>query len=330
MIHYCDKNGGIEKTRAEKIAAKKAHTAGDGVLVVNKPEAETSADVVNRIKRLPGVYKAGHAGTLDPFASGVLICPVNRATRLSRFFLQGDKKYKAVARLGIETDTLDHTGLITAEHIVPEISKEIIRRVLEKFTGRIQQVPPAYSALKYNGIPLYKYARTGKPMQKPARTVEIHDIRLNRVEPYELALEVDCSSGTYIRSLCEDIGKALECGAHARKLVRTESCGFTLGEASELTSLEAAKTPGELRNFLIPMADALHAMESYTANAALAEKIKFGRPVSETDLGRHPEAREDEAGALIKIVDIENRLLAVVEKNENECGYSYCCVFQSN
>jgi tRNA pseudouridine55 synthase len=126
----------------------------DGILVVNKPADMTSAGVVNRIKRLPGVVKAGHTGTLDPFATGVLICPVNRATRLSRFFLHGSKKYAAVLTLGIETDTLDFTGEVTARHRVKEFTKARIQEVMDGYAGDIRQVPPVFSALKHNGVPL--------------------------------------------------------------------------------------------------------------------------------------------------------------------------------
>ncbi|MCF8095418.1 MAG: tRNA pseudouridine(55) synthase TruB [Desulfobacteraceae bacterium] len=321
-----------EKSRPLLGAASKNSgiSAGNGILVVDKPGAKTSADVVNRVKKLAGIYKTGHAGTLDPFATGVLICPVNRATRLSRFFLQGTKKYEAVLRLGMETDTLDRTGKITAKHPVPKVSEEKLERIAKEFTGRIRQVPPAYSALKHNGIPLYKYAREGKPIQKPARTIEIYGIRITRLESFEIGLEIVCSGGTYIRSLCADIGKTLGCGGHVSELVRTESCGLTLDGAVSPASLEAAGTPEEVGRFLVPMADALHGMKSYTAIAGLAEKIRFGRPISAADLDPHPTDPENSAGTFIKIVDNENRLLAVIEKDGDKSGYSYCCVFQSN
>ncbi|MFW6080273.1 MAG: tRNA pseudouridine(55) synthase TruB [Desulfosalsimonas sp.] len=314
---------------ANRPAAAKIPDAGDGLIVVDKPAGKTSADVVNQIKKLPGIYKAGHAGTLDPFATGVLICPVNRATRLSRFFLHGNKKYSAVLRLGTETDTMDCTGEITAECDIPEITREMLSRVAEKFTGRISQVPPAYSALKHKGTPLYKYARKGTPVEKPARSVEIHSIRITRVEVPEAALEVNCSGGTYIRKLAADMGSALGCGAHLIRLVRTESCGFSLDEAVSETDLQSAGTPEDVCRFVIPMADALRGMQSYTAGEELAEKISFGRPISVADIDTSPEAAGSRGSGFIKVTDTGNRLLAVIEKDENRSGYSYCCVFQS-
>lgn len=329
MTETQEMNSATENTGIRATAAKTAY-AGDGILVVNKTEKRTSAYVVNRVKKLAGIYKAGHAGTLDPFATGVLICPVNRATRLSRFFLHGRKKYEAVLMLGTETDTLDHTGKITAEHQVPEISEKKLSRVIKQFTGRIRQVPPAYSALKHNGVPLYKYARNGNPVEKPAREVEIHSIRITRVDLPEVGFEVACSGGTYIRSLCADISKNLGCGGHLSRLVRTESCGFTLRDSESLLRLESTETPEELDSFIIPMADALRGMPACTADAGLAEKIRYGRQISEADLERNPAAAVDGNSGFIKIVDLDNRLLAVIEKNENKSGYSYCCVFQSN
>lgn len=318
--------------KKSEIRRKKSETARaiDGVLVVDKPRGKTSANVVNRVKKLAGIYKAGHTGTLDPFATGVLICPVNRATRLSRFFLHGNKKYTAVLKLGVETDTMDCTGQITATHTVPEISEKELKNIARKFTGIIRQVPPSYSALKHNGIPLYKYARQGKPVQKEARTVEIQGIRITRVEPPDIGIEVACSGGTYIRSLCADIGKELGCGAHVSRLVRTESCGFSLGEAFGLTEPEQAETPEALNRFIVSMAESLRTMPACTADAPLMEKIRFGRPISEKDLGSNEYDPGYKKHRYIKIVDPENSLLAVIEKKENKQEYSYCCVFQSN
>ena len=299
-------------------------SAGDGIVVVDKPAAKTSAAVVSRIKRLAGITKAGHAGTLDPFATGVLICPINRATRLSRFFLHGRKKYAGVLRLGTETDTLDRTGRVVSEHRIPDISEQWIRDTVKGFIGEIQQVPPAYSALKHNGVPLYKYARAGTPVEKPPRTVEIHDIRINHVSLPDIGFEVSCGGGTYIRTLCADIGKALGCGGHLKELIRIESSGFTLESAAKLEDLEAAGTPEDLAPFVIPMAAALRGMPAHVADAVLAEKIRHGRQISVTDLQA---AAAVENTGFVKITDNENRLLAVIEKTRDKSAYSYCCVF---
>lgn len=300
----------------------------DGILVVDKPADMTSASVVNRIKRLPGISKAGHTGTLDPFATGVLVCPVNRATRLSRFFLRGRKKYAAVLRLGIETDTMDKTGRIMAQHSFAGISGARIVEAAEGFTGRIRQVPPAFSALKHNGKPLYKYARDGKPVHKPAREVEIYSIRVTRIDLPHVGLEVSCSAGTYIRTLCADIGRVLGCGGHLSDLRRTESAGFTIEEAVPLSHLENAP-PADLAGRILSMADALREIPAHVADSSLAGKIRFGRPITAADLGAALAAPEEASSPYMKIVDGTNRLLAVIEKKRDKNAYSYCCVFHS-
>jgi tRNA pseudouridine55 synthase len=300
----------------------------DGILVVNKPENISSAAVVKMVKKLPGVKKAGHTGTLDPFATGVLICPVNKATRLSRFFLGAGKKYCAVMTLGQETDTLDCTGKTTAQNPVPELSRETIINTIKQFLGEIRQVPPAYSALKHNGIPLYKYARKGSPVQKPARSVFIENIHITKIKLPEIEFEVTCSAGTYIRSLCADIGKKLGCGAHLSSLTRTSSSGFSISDAVKTESLKQIQTPEQLNQIVIPMAEAIGKMPAIFADTRLSEKIRHGRPLSADDL---KDCTQAAAAGLIRILDEKDRLIAVIEgRKEKNCGeiaWSYCCVF---
>ncbi|MBS0012408.1 MAG: tRNA pseudouridine(55) synthase TruB [Desulfobacterales bacterium] len=300
----------------------------DGIVVVNKPANMTSAAVVSRLKRLPGVKKIGHTGTLDPFATGVLICPINRATRLSRFFLHGTKKYKAVLHLGTETDTLDCTGEITARHPAIDLTGDRICQTVESFTGDIQQVPPVFSALKHNGVPLYRYARNGTPVEKPARTVRIESIRVTGIDLPDICFDVTCSAGTYIRSLCADIGHALGSGGHLSRLVRTESCGFGIHEAAALADLEKVETPAQLQPWVISMAGAIADIPAYAADPDLLEKIRHGRPIAAGDV--QPESATD-AGGRFRILDPEDRLVAVIEKktgkSPDKINYSYCCVF---
>jgi len=298
-----------------------------GIIVVDKPPDMTSAGVVNRLKRLPGVRKAGHTGTLDPFATGVMVCPVNRATRLSRFFLHGPKTYRATMILGVETDTQDHTGKILKTTRPGDITYRRIESVFSGFIGISEQVPPAYSALKHKGVPLYRYARSGKPVKKPARKIHIFSLDIIDIRLPEVVFTVECSSGTYIRTLCADIGKKLGCGAHLAGLVRTMAGGFSINEAlklEELTGIESAKM---LKSRVIPMADALRGMPSFTAGKKLEAKIATGRPVTRLDIG--PADMDGPGGPYLKIVDNRNRLLAVVEPVENKLEYRYCCVFNS-
>ncbi|MGM0453701.1 MAG: tRNA pseudouridine(55) synthase TruB, partial [Thermodesulfobacteriota bacterium] len=225
--------------------------APNGVLIIDKPADMTSADVVKRIKRLPGVKKAGHTGTLDPFATGVLVCPINRATRLAQFFLHSRKTYAATMHLGIETDTQDHTGRTVATHAIENIDEPAISVAVDGFIGQIEQVPPVFSALKHEGVPLYKHARNGRPVEKPPRRVHIGRIDLVGVRLPEIDIEVSCSGGTYIRTLCADIGRRLGCGAHLCRLRRTETGGKTLAEAVSLSELQAVESMGRLKWKLI-------------------------------------------------------------------------------
>lgn len=299
----------------------------DGFIIVDKPADMTSANVVNRLKRIPGVKKAGHTGTLDPFATGVMICPVNRATRLAQFFLHGQKTYSAVVRLGVETDTQDYTGNPVATLPIDNISESRISSIFEGFAGEIKQVPPVYSALKHNGIPLYRYARKGTPVEKPARRVMISSITVEKIDLPDIHFTVTCAAGTYIRTLCADIGKALGCGGHLKWLRRTESGGFLLDKAVPLAELEGIKSAGQLETVVIPMADALPMMPEHVADAGLMEKIRFGRPLTTGDIKAPPQV--DEKRPHIKVIDVDHRLLAVVALAENKMQYHYSCVFLS-
>ena len=299
----------------------------DGFIVVDKPADMTSAGVVNRLKRISGVKKAGHTGTLDPFATGVMICPVNRATRLAQFFLHSAKAYSAVIHLGIETDTQDYTGNPIATVPVGDISEERIRSVFEGFVGEIDQTPPVYSALKHKGIPLYRYARKGVPVEKPARRVVIMAIDIVEIRLPEIRFSVTCAAGTYIRTLCADIGKALGCGGHLKSLTRTKSGGFSLDDAVSLADLKTIAAAGRLDSVVIPMADALKGMPSHMADPKLMEKIRFGRPLTTGDIGIP--TGMDANRPRIKIVDAGRDLLAVVALAENKLQYDYCCVFHS-
>ncbi len=292
-----------------------------GILVVDKPPDITSAGVVNRIKRFPEVKKIGHTGTLDPFATGVMVCPVHEATRLSRFFLHSRKTYAAVMVLGIETDTQDATGTVIKSHELPELDNRMIHAAVGRYQGEISQVPPSYSALKHRGKPLYEYARNGAPVQKPARTVTIEQISIESINLPEIRFTVRCSSGTYIRTLCADIGTALGCGAHLKELRRIESSGFQIDEAEPLAELEALAARGRLLDKIVPMARALRGMRAHTADKALTERIKYGKIIYQHDVDGIPESD------YIKIIDAQENLLAVISPNPNGDRFDYCCVF---
>jgi tRNA pseudouridine55 synthase len=300
----------------------------NGIIVVNKPGQITSAGVVASVKRITKANRVGHAGTLDPMAEGVLICCLNRATRLARFLLRGNKKYEAVLKLGEETDTQDSTGTVVSAADPAGLSSGTIRSVIAGFVGPLKQLPPVYSALKHKGVPLYRHARRGKPVQKPARQVQITSVQILNIEMPYVCFEVTCSAGTYIRALCADIGTNLGCGGHLHALKRLESCGFDIQRALTLEQLEECARAGTLTRQVITMANALKSMPAVTADAALVAKIRHGRELAPAELnltGQTPQ--KDAQQPFLKIVDSGNNLIAVMEYFELKNKMDYCCVF---
>jgi tRNA pseudouridine55 synthase len=300
-----------------------------GILIVDKPVGMTSAKVVAWVKKNADCRKVGHTGTLDPFATGVLICCINQATKLARFFLHGSKKYQGALMLGIETDTFDATGDVTATCHVTGLSAEKINSVFCRFEGEMDQLPPVYSALKHNGIPLYRLAREGRPVQKPSRRVHISSLRVLKIDLPLVHFEVSCSAGTYIRTLCSDIGKELGCGGHLKNLRRIESCGFSEDQAITMEEMEKLLKEGRLSEKLICMSDALEDMKGYIADQELMDKVLYGQPLTGKVLERTKihSRKKDRYGKFIRIVDPENNLLAVMGIEKNSDVYDYCCVF---
>jgi tRNA pseudouridine55 synthase len=295
-----------------------------GFVVIDKPENLSSARVVSHVKRTLDAKKVGHAGTLDPFATGVMICCVNRATRLARFFLGGDKKYDALLHLGIETDTQDATGNRIAESQVPDYSEAGIQDIFRSFTGPLDQIPPAYSALKHKGVPLYKHARRGKPIEKPARQIVVLDLKITEIQLPYIQFEVTCSAGTYIRTLGADIGNALGCGGHLKTLRRTQSSGFTLADAMTLEAFERRAAGERFSRYAVSMTEALRHMAEWTADNDLKRKIVNGVPLTKNDVVLEKPPDKDK---FIKIIDANRELLAVIQPIETLGAYHYCCVF---
>ena len=288
----------------------------------------TSAKVVAFVKRISSAKKVGHTGTLDPLAEGVLICCLNRATRLARFLLHGNKRYEAVLKLGEDTDTQDSTGTVVSVGDPAKLPNETIRSVCERFTGAVEQLPPVYSALKHKGMPLYRHARQGKPVQKPPRQVHIHSVQILEIKTPYIRFEISCSAGTYIRTLCADIGTSLGCGGHLHALKRLESCGFTLQQALTLKQLEACALAGTLTRQVISMADALKLMPAITADSDLITKIRNGRQLAPGDVNLEKIFQQSDASqAYLKVVDTGNNLMAVLEYQKVKNKLDYCCVF---
>lgn len=259
----------------------------NGILVIDKPQGVTSNGVLQQVKRLYGAAKAGHTGSLDPLATGVLPLCFGEATKFSQLMLDSDKSYVAEGKLGVITDSGDSDGQVMAERAVPaDLSREKLEAVLDTFRGDIEQVPSMYSALKHKGRPLYEYAREGIEIERPARPVTIHALKLLGVDGDRFEIAVTCSKGTYIRSLVEDIGEALGCGAHVTMLRRTQAAGFGLEQAHDVVALEQARDQGEsLDPLLIPVDAALADYPKIMLQDAQIVSILNGQPVK---ISGHP------------------------------------------
>lgn len=250
----------------------------NGVLLLDKPVGLSSNDALIRAKRLLNAKKAGHTGTLDPFATGLLPLCFGEATKFSHDLLEADKQYQTVVRLGVSTETGDTEGAVTADHAV-HVTPDQIEAVLATLRGPIQQVPPMYSALKRDGKPLYEYARAGITLDRAARAVVIHALTMTGFATPLLSLEVRCSKGTYIRVLGEDIGRALGCGAHLQALRRTGVGSLTLQGAVTLDALEAM-APAERIALLQPVDALLSDFEAIRLSDELAARFLHGQRLS--------------------------------------------------
>ena len=224
----------------------------DGILNLNKPAGLTSFAVVARVRRITGQRQVGHAGTLDPLATGVLPIFLGTATRVMEYLSEQIKTYRAVIQLGITTDTYDAEGAVTATQDASGVTREMVEKALEPFRGAIRQTAPIYSALKYHGQPLYKYARKGQVVPLKERTVHISKLELVDWQSPHATLEITCGKGTYIRSLAHDLGQALGVGAHLKTLVRLRVGPFVLEDAVSLSSLEEACHAGQAEALLFP------------------------------------------------------------------------------
>lgn len=250
-----------------------------GVLNINKPAGISSYDVIRRLKPVLRPRRIGHAGTLDPIASGVLLILLNEATKISRVLMELDKEYEAEITFGIETDTDDTTGRVIREAPVPEISAGELSRFLEEnFSGEVWQVPPDYSALKQAGVPLYRRARAGMPVEKRPRRVRVYEITLSAWEPPVARIGVRVSSGTYVRALARDIGRALGSAATLSGLVRTRVGEFRLRDSLSLE--EVQKTGAEIVHRLVPVEQALRHLPRLEVGPEIADQLLAGkRPV---------------------------------------------------
>ena len=247
----------------------------DGALLLDKPVGITSNRALQDAKKLLGAKKAGHGGTLDPLASGLLLILAGEATKFAGPMLDADKEYLATVKLGVTTSTADAEGEVLEQRPV-EVRAEQVAAALERFRGSIEQMPPMHSALKRDGVPLYKHARAGRTVERERRRVEIHELEILQCAPPMLELRVRCSKGTYIRALAEDIGAALGTGAHLAALRRTASGRFNVKDAVKLDELRAMP---DRRAALLPLRVLLEGLPSTELDAAEEARLRNGQPL---------------------------------------------------
>lgn len=250
-----------------------------GILNVDKPAGMTSHDVVARVRRMTGQRKVGHAGTLDPIATGVLLLCLGQATRVAEYLMAGRKQYRAVVRLGVSTDTYDAEGTTTHSVASFHVSRDQVIRALAAFQGVIQQVPPPYSAIRHKGQRLYELARRGIAVQAPPRTVEIDMIELVAWEPPHLTFDVTCSPGTYVRSLAHDLGQTLGIGAHLSALTRLASGKWRVEDAITPDELQTQVEVGDWIHLLHPLEAALQDFERVDLSVRLVQQVRHGQAI---------------------------------------------------
>lgn len=268
----------------------------NGILLIDKPQGMTSHDVVRRVRRLLRTRRVGHTGTLDPLATGVLPVAVGEATRIVQFLMEGDKTYRAVLKLGETTTTQDAEGEVLERRPAEGITPEAVIAAARSFEGVIHQLPPMYSALKKDGVPLYRLARQGIEVERESREVRIDRLQILDVDLPLVTLEVDCSKGTYVRTLCHDLGLALGTGAHLVALRRTRSGSFT--EADCIT-LEQLETDGTATPPHLSVDEALRGMPALEVDAEAARRLADGIPPALASLSAAPGCPEGEAVRLM-------------------------------
>lgn len=279
----------------------------DGILILDKPPGISSHDAVQQVRRLLKIKRIGHLGTLDPIGTGVLPLVVGRATRLARFFLCHDRGYEAVIRFGFATDTYDAWGEPASEPREVHVTREDIEALLPRFRGRISQTPPPVSAKKIEGVPAYKLARQNKPVQLEPVEVEVHEFTLLGFDQDRIRVRVNCSTGTYMRSLAHDLGQLLGVGGHIEQLRRTTMGEFTIDQAHTIEELTHLLEEERLEEVLVALASVLPEMPAQRVDQITAAQIAHGRDFRVSPFGNRPGAKR------IKAIDPAGRLVAIAE-----------------
>ncbi len=293
----------------------------DGLLLLRKPSGPTSHDCVVRLRKILGEKRIGHFGTLDPFAEGLLLAGIGKATRLFPFFGTIGKTYEGVIRLGQATDTYDRTGTALGPAVDSLPAEEDVLRAMARFRGDLIQLAPPFSAKKLAGKPLYVYARGGVEVERRPAAVRVDRFELRSYAPPDIDFEVSCSAGTYVRSLAHDLGADLGCGAHLHRLVRTAMGKYRLDEAKTPEEIEAAAAAGRFEAFLIPPEGLLEDLPAVSVTAAGRALVRNGRAIGL--FGSAVAVRPEPApapGAVLRLFDPENRLIALARIKENEAA----------
>ncbi len=285
---------------------------GDGVLNVNKPAGWTSHDVVAKVRTLLRESKVGHAGTLDPAATGVLPLLIGRGTRIAEYLLDWDKEYRAVLRLGATTDTQDATGAMLTTRSLEGLTEKRIHEAVARFQGRLKQIPPMYSAVKVGGVPLYRAARAGRIVEREPREVTVYEIEVLEVRVPDVSLRVRCSKGTYVRTLCGDIGDALGVGGHLRALERRRVGPLVLEQAVTVEDIGRQHVMGRLAESLLSLDEVLRTMPAVIVDQRTAQRVVHGAPVPLRAVVEWESlAGKSGQGGLVRIKDQAGRLLAI-------------------
>jgi tRNA pseudouridine55 synthase len=286
----------------------------DGILNINKPAGKTSFGVVALVRRLTGERRAGHGGTLDPDATGVLPVCLGQGTRIVEFFMDTRKTYHTEVELGKATDTHDSSGKIIRQGDISGIDIGKLKQSLALFRGNIEQIPPMYSAVKHEGQPLYRLARAGITVQRKKRKVTIHRLELISWQPPLVTLEIECSKGTYVRTLANDLGERLGCGAYLKNLVRTRYGIFNIKDAVSLTQLEETIKAGNWQQYLYPIDSVLQDIPALTVDEGEEAAIKTGSQVKYRE-------DDDNEGKHRRAYSQDGRFLAILIHDKDKGGW---------
>lgn len=295
-----------------------------GIINVYKEKGFTSHDVVAKLRGIVGQKKIGHTGTLDPDATGVLPVCLGKATKLCDLLTDKNKTYEAVLLLGKTTDTQDITGEVLEEKSTEALTEEKVREAIEGFIGDYEQIPPMYSALKVNGKKLYELAREGKVIERKARPVKILDIQILEIDLPKVRMEVSCSKGTYIRTLCHDIGEKLGCGGCMESLIRTRVSTFRIEDAKTLDEIEALKQEGKLAELLVPIDAMFLSYPKITVKDDWKAFAKNGNPL---DLKMLKEACGQDEETPVRLYDESGKFIAIYQWKEKEKKYHIVKMF---